>query len=374
MWIIALRSVTRQRRRLIATVLGLGLLFLLNLIQVGMLFGWCRTTSEIIWQADADLWVMARGTPALDYGAPIPSRRIYQTRNVNGVIWAEGMILKWTMWQRPDGRLTSIELVGIDRELVGGPWRMQDGVTQDVWSPDSVIVDAAYLEPLGVSELGDEVDISGSRAVVRGICQGVRTFTASPFVFTSLTSSRQYIHALLDDEITFVLARCAKGEVPEKIAKRIELAVPEVEVLTRRQFAWRTAAYWMLRTGAGTTVLVIGSLGFGVAILVVSQTLYSLTMDLLPHYGVLRALGFSGWKLASIVILQSGVLASVGMSLGGLAFHVACRYAEDTTLSLTMPPYVLFVLVAAYFSSCLASAIIPIQTILRLDPATAFRV
>lgn len=374
MCMIALRSVLCQRKRFIATVFGLALLFLLCLVQVGLLVGWCLTTSEIIWRADADLWVMASRTPALDYAAPIPSRRIYQTRSVPGVLWAEGMIVKWALWQRPDGRLISVEVVGVDRGLVGAPWNMQHGQAAHLWIPDSVIVDAAYLDALGLVTAGDEVDISGSRAVVRGISQGVRTFTASPFVFTSLPTSRQYVRSVGHEEISFVLARCEKGIAPQEAAQRIARAVPNVEVLTRRDFAWRTAAYWMLRTGAGATVLVVAGLGFGVSVLVVSQSLCSLTMDLLPHYSVLRALGFSGYKLAGIVLCQSGILAAVGVSLGGLFFLGARQMTIGTTLSMAMPRAVLLVLVAAYLLSCLGASVIPIRTVLRHDPASAFRV
>jgi hypothetical protein len=41
----------------------------------------------------------------------------------------------------------------------------------------------------------------GSRAVVRAICSGVRTFSAAPYVFTSLDRSRTYDKNHASDEI-----------------------------------------------------------------------------------------------------------------------------------------------------------------------------
>lgn len=374
MWLIAWRIVTRQPNRLAFTVAGLGVLFLLSLVQVGLLVGWCLTTSAIILSAEADLWIMAPNTPAFDYGAPIPAQRIYQARNVPGIAWAEGMILKWAIWQRPDGRRISVEVVGLDRSLVGGPWSMHVGNLADLEVPDSVIVDAAYLPSLGVSSPGDEVDIYGHRATVRGISEGVRTFTASPFVFASLSSSRRYVHSMLDDEITFVLARCAEGVSPRAAARRVAQLVPHVEVLTRGQFARRTAAYWMLGTGAGITVVIVAILGFMVSALVVSQSLYSLTIDALPHYAVLKALGFASWKLGVIVVLQACLLGAGAMAVGGAVFLLARQQVAGTTVSLAMPSAVCVFLMHAFLLSCILASVVPVKTLRRLDPALVFKV
>jgi putative ABC transport system permease protein len=98
------------------------------------------------------------------------------------------MYMDWGMWQRPDGKRISIEIVGLDDHSVGGPWKMKAGRCEDVHLPQGVIIDEAFLSQLGVTIVGDEVELFGKRAIVRGISQEVRTFTASPFVFMSLES------------------------------------------------------------------------------------------------------------------------------------------------------------------------------------------
>ena len=95
--------------RLLITWAGLGGLFFLAAAQVGMLVGWCNSCSAIVRHADTDVWVMTEQAPAFDYGTAIPRQRIYQTRSVEGVAWAEGMIMAWNTWQRPDGRRVNVE-------------------------------------------------------------------------------------------------------------------------------------------------------------------------------------------------------------------------------------------------------------------------
>jgi putative ABC transport system permease protein len=44
------------------TLLGIGASFFLSAAQVGLLVGWCNTTSAIVRHAKVDIWVMARQT------------------------------------------------------------------------------------------------------------------------------------------------------------------------------------------------------------------------------------------------------------------------------------------------------------------------
>lgn len=56
----------------------------------------------------------------------------------------------WATWNRPDGRKVNIEMVGLDRSLTGGPQRMVAGDLAAVMRDRSVVVDAMYLDLLGV--------------------------------------------------------------------------------------------------------------------------------------------------------------------------------------------------------------------------------
>jgi putative ABC transport system permease protein len=148
--------------------------------------GWCNTNSALIRHASADVCVMAPQTPAFDYGTAIPRNRVYQVRSVPGVDWAEGLFMAWNVWQRTDGRRVNIELVGLDESCVAGHWKMKAGGVSAVHRPDTVLVDDLYLQALGIDQIGQEFEMIGERAVIGGITEEVRTFTASPFVFTSI--------------------------------------------------------------------------------------------------------------------------------------------------------------------------------------------
>ena len=92
-----------------------------------------------------------------------------RARTIEGVAWAEGILMAWSEWQRHDGRCVKVELVGLDDGLIGGPWKMKTGTVADIHRPSAVIVDELFTGKLGVARLNDEAEMYGNRAIVKGV-------------------------------------------------------------------------------------------------------------------------------------------------------------------------------------------------------------
>ena len=370
---IAWRILTCKPARTVVAIIGLGFLFFLSVAQVGMLVGWCNTTSAIIRHAQADVWVMAERTPAFDDGTAIPRQRVYQSRTVEGVDWAQGLVMVWNTWQRPDGRRVNIELIGLDNGCVGGPWDLQADRVEDVHLPDGVIVDELFVSVLGVERVGDEAERYGRRAIVRGISRDVRTFTASPFVFTSLDSAIRYDRRYSPAEVKYVLVRCSAGYSPEVVRDRLRETLANVEVLTSREFAVKTISYWMLETGIGITVVLTALLGFAVSIVVMTQTMYTLTTEHLEDYATLAALGFLPSQLLNCVLQHALALVSCGIVLGTVGFRSAAMASARTPLPLEMTNEIYAVLVVLSVGVCLVATYVSVGSVLRINPSSVFR-
>lgn len=369
---IAIKMLLHNLARFMSTVSGMSLAFFMAEAQIGLLVGWCNTTSAVIRYADADLWIMAKQTSAFDYGTAIPESRIYQVRSVEGVSWAEGMLMSWVFWRRPDGRSMSIELVGLDDDLIGGPWKMDEGIVAAVQEPDAVVVDRLYCSTLGVTGVGDEAEILGARAVVRGISRGIRTFTAAPFVFTSLETAHKYEPYYSHDEITYVLARCKVGCNLEQVKAAINANVPGIEALTAEEFAFRTIKFWMLETGVGFTVVITATLGLTVGSMIGSQTLYAITNDHREDYATLLAIGFSRWQLVAVVLVQAGMLGALGVMLGSGLFIMAAHQLDQTPVPLDMTMFVFAAMVFISMSCSVLASFLSIGSIFRIDLVAVF--
>jgi putative ABC transport system permease protein len=235
-------------------------------------------------------------------------------------------------------------------------------------------VDELYQAMLGVERLGDEAEMFGHRAIVRGISQDVRTFTASPFIFTSIDAAIDFDRRYRADEITYVLVRCEENADPEEVASRIRREVPHVEVLTTKEFIRRTVSYWMLETGVGITVVLTAVLGLLVSVVVTSQTLFAITQENISYYAMLLAVGFSKRALASVVLCQAITIGGLGILGGTAMFYPAAKFSSRTPIPLEMTFGIYLALVGITVVSSACSCGLALRTVVRTDPAAIFRV
>jgi putative ABC transport system permease protein len=370
---VAVKMLLHSKARSISTLVGIAVAFILSAAQIGLMVSWCNTVSEIVRHAGVDVWVMADRTPAFDYGTPIPQERLYQVRSVPGVAWAETMLMSWMFVHQPDGRMTIVELVGVDDGLAGAPWLMAENSASVVLEPDAVIVDKLYAKQLGISHIGDVVEMSGHRAVVRGFSEGVRTITAAPFVFTSIKSALTYDPRYRSDEVTYVLARCDVGTSPDELRDSIAKLVPSVQVLTTPQFIQLTLSYWLFDTGLGLIVIATAALGLIVGTVIISQALYAITNDHLPNYATLLAVGFGKWQLVAIVMVQALSLGVAGITIGSVVFGRMSVFSRATPIPIEMTPIVFAGIVAIFLASCLGASFLSLRSVFRIDPISVFR-
>jgi len=370
--LIAWKMQVSHRGKMLASTVGVAAGFFLTMAQVGMMMGWIDTSTLAIQRAKVDLWVVGMKSPAFDYGSPIPRQRLYQARSVEGVAEAHPLFMAWTIWSRDDGRKVNIEMIGLDHSLAGGPTRMLEGDLRSVMREKCVVVDSMYLELLGVTHVGQRAEILGRRAEVTGISEGVRTFTASPFVFTSIEEAIHYDKRYRADEITYVLVRCEEGADVKVVAERLRVRLPSVEVLTKREFQWRSGEYWMIGTGIGFTVIVTAVLGLIIGALVISQTLFSLLQDHRPHYATMLALGFETGLLGKVVFLQSLFLWLAGALLGWLLFAGVGRVAEASPVPLRMNAFALAWILGGQALASVGAGLWILRKLRSIDPTTVF--
>jgi putative ABC transport system permease protein len=370
---IALRNLLHDRVRLAVTLVGVIFAVVLIAVQGGLFVGFTRATSCVIENTEAEIWVSSKGVRNFDVTHPLPDFKFHQILRVLGIARAERFIVRFANWKKPAGGMESVEVVGFDTASgLGRPWNVTAGSLAALRLPDSVAVDGLYLDKLGLTGLGQHVEIGDIRARVVALTSGIRSFTTSPYVFCSYQNARHYAK-FKQGQCTYVLVRPAPGVAPAALRDAIRADVPDVDVFTREEFADKTQHYWMFTTGAGMALLIAACLGLVVGGVVVAQTLYATTMDHLPEFGTLRAMGAPGGYIHRIIVVQAVAAALVGYGCGIVIGYVLVGLAErgGASIVLTGPMAVgLFFLTVVM---CVAAGLVSIRKVTRIDPAMVFR-
>ena len=370
---LARRTLFHDKARFAVTLCGVVVAVLLITVQIGLLLGFMSSTTTLIDNAGAELWIAPVRTPNVDIAAPLPERWIYQALGESGVADARRMIVYFVNWKRPDGGTESASIVGMEPgQPMGQPWNVVAGDVKEMSLDDAVFVDELYLEKLGVTRIGQQVEINGRRARVAGFTQGIRSFTTSPYVFTSLSNARGYAH-LAEDQVTYFVVKAAAGVDVEELRARLARRLPHAEVLTRQAFARRTQVYWMIETGAGMALAVAAIMGVIVGVVVVSQTIYATTMDHLREYGTLKAIGASNFFVSSLIVRQAAWVGTIGYGLGMLASLLPVRLSQTQPAAILLPWELAGFMFVLTLVMCVAASLTSINKVMRTEPALVFK-
>jgi putative ABC transport system permease protein len=370
---LARRNLFHDKVRLIVTVTGIVFAVVLIVVELGLFVGFTETTSSLIDHSGADLWVTSRHVPYVELGVPFSERKLYQVRAVPGVKEAEKLNSRWSQWKRADGRQESVQVVGFDPDSsLGRPWNLVQGSVEELKRPDAVIMDEIYKAKLGVTHTGELFEINGHRARVVGFTRGIRSFTTSPYVFTTFNNSESFTN-VPDDQTIFILVKVAPGASVEQVRRGILGNVKDVEVFTSHEFSRMTQFYWMFTTGAGVAVLLAAVLGLVVGFVVVAQTIYATTVDHLKEFGTLKAMGAPNSYVYKVIITQAAISAVMGYVLGMIVSGFVVRASQSGGAAILMPWPMAIGMFFLTLLMCVSAALVSINKVTRLDPAVVFK-
>src|SRR5579863_3963195 len=96
---LARRNLFHDRIRLIVTLAGISFSVVLMVVQWGLFRGFSTSTTGLIDNSGADIWVTAKNTAYLEQAVPFNERKYYQVLATPGVGRAMKYIVHWSTWK-----------------------------------------------------------------------------------------------------------------------------------------------------------------------------------------------------------------------------------------------------------------------------------
>lgn len=370
---LALRNLLHDRVRLAVTLVGILFSIVLVAVQLGLYLGSSRMITANIARSNADLIITTFGAKSFeDGGILLGDRERHQALATPGVESVVPIVVAFAEWRKPEGGSSRVVLIGADADDQGlVPWSLTKGTLEDIKAPDAIAVDQTYLNELGINGIGDTAQVANGRVKIKALTEGIRSFTQSPYAYTTLNRARQLL-GVDDDKSTFLLVKLAPGanvaQVQKDLAKRLDSA----DVLTKDEFESRSLKQWLFRTGAGLALIGGAILGSLVGTVIVAQTLYSSTKDHIHEFATLRALGSSRGYIYKVILSQAALSAVMGYVLGMMIALLILYLSRNSSLPLVMTPGLAFWLFALTLFMCAISALSAIVKVTKIDPATVF--
>jgi len=372
----AFRIIIHEKEKFSGAVVGVALATFLMILQCGFYLGYQRDITVVVDSVDADLWIIPKNQPLFDGWDAMDDLPFYRMREHPDVARAARLVWGYAPYRIPStGGKDTVEVLGVEFDS-GIVLKMGLGRhdLDELLRPDgNILVGRKDREKLGITTLGvDGIEIVGRKATVVGLVDDVHLFTTAGFVLTDLDNARTFLR-LPPNHASYFVCKCRPGADVEQVVRDLRADFPEHDILTARAFHDRAAKYWSTRTGIGPVLMLSAALATLVGFMIVMLAFYISTVDKLPIFSFIKALGASSAEVVSILVFQVVIVFLIGCGFAGLGLHVALRFLEDTTISTVVTRQLVLAGVGTTAFCSALSSLLSIRKVINTDPGEAFR-
>ncbi|MCK7474466.1 MAG: ABC transporter permease [Rhodopseudomonas palustris] len=372
---LARRTLLYEWRRYLAALLAVAFSGLLVLVQIALLLGMFRTTTTVVENAAADLWLVEPTVASFDLARELSPRAENRVRAHPAVQRTERLALAFADWRGPQGARVAITLVALDVSpgSLAFPRSLPDELREALQPAGTVLVDQADLNKLGVEYVRDGAEIDGRRVRVAGVTTGFRAIGGA-MVFVSEATYREIRGGASRDTPHYVLAGLAPDQDVTAVRQELsEIGGSLFRVMTPDELASMSQLYWLLESGTGIGFLFSTVLGLLVGVAITSQTLRAAVLSSLREYATLRALGVPLPALRAVVLEQATWIGAAGFAVTALATVLVVGIAISAGVAVAVTWWA--VLGTALFSMLVSivSGLMSLGPLLRTEPAELLR-
>lgn len=377
---LALLSLLHNRRRLIASALGIGFAVLLMLTELGFMTAINDSTTLWVDAMAADLVVISHLKDDINPSKPFPLRRLERLRAHPAVDDAYPLYVSRVGSWKSAGRVQQdiIRVVAFDPRQPAIDLPGIEDQRHILLRDDVALVDRRLRDSYGGLATGIDGELNGRAIQVQGdYALGPDLQLNATLVVSDLTFRRCF---LTDDGrdplewVDFGLLQIADGGDPGTLQRQLQQrAGDDLLVLTRDGLKERIHRFWLYNQPVGAVFGIGMVVGFLIGMAICYQILFTDVIDQLPQLATLKAMGYRDAYLFAMTLRRSLYLALaaliLGLPCGWLTFE-ALQRLTGLTFTLTFGRAAVVSLLTILM--CGLAGLIAMRRAIAADPAELF--
>jgi putative ABC transport system permease protein len=364
-------------------VAGVGFAVVLIFMQLGVL-GSAEQSATLVFEAlDFDILIRSRHYLHLVASYTFPRERLHQAASLSEVEHATPVYMASDFWRNPaTGGKRAMLVIGVDPV---DPVFCVNEIQHELAVlnvPEFVLIDQKSRREFGPrdgsrfgeGDIGVESEIGPHAVRIVGHFTLGMGFVADGAVLTSIRGFQRIRPRQVPNDVSLGLIKLKPGADPDAVAAAIRKQLSDdVEVLPRAKVLKQEVTHWVWETSIGLIFQLSVVVAMVVGTAIVYQVLSSDVANHLPEYATLKAMGYSGNYLASIVLQQAAALAVLGFAPGlviSMGLYALTRAAARIPIDMDLGR-VAFVFSLAVLM-CMISGLGALRKVRTADPADLF--
>lgn len=378
---LAWRQLRSEKARLASAIAGVLFACVLVFMQLGFRSALFESATNLIGSMRGDLFLMHPLTTASFRPEPLPRVRAQQALALPEVERAVPVYLAQATWRNPEtGTRRAIQLIGVDTAAGVLEFPGLAPLVDALNRADTVAFDTRSRPEFGpVARLLEEqgtlhAEIGSRRMEVVGLIEIGPSFGADGNVVLSEVNFRRVAKDRQVAAVDLVAIKLRPGADLLATQQRLREVLPaDVMVLTQDELRAHERRYWEEATPIGF-IFAFGSLmGLVVGMVIVYQILFSDIASHLKEYATLKAMGYSGFYLARVVLGAALILAVTGFVPGLLlSFFLYDLVGSATFLPLRLDFALGASVFAMIFTMCAVAGLLAVRKLRDANPADMF--
>ena len=380
---LAWRQLRSEKARLASAIAGVLFACVLVFMQLGFRGALFESATNLIGAMRGDLFLMHPLTTASFRPEPLPRVRAQQALALPEVERAVPVYLAQATWRNPvDGTRRAVQLIGVDTaagvlEFPG----LDAPLVEALKRADAVAFDTRSRPEFGpvarlLAERGGpiEVEIGSRRVDVVGLIEIGPSFGADGNVVLSEVNFRRLVKERQVAAVDLVAIKLRPGADLLEAQARLRALLPaDVMVMTQAELRAHERRYWEEATPIGFIFAFGSAMGLVVGMVIVYQILFSDIAGHLKEYATLKAMGYSGFYLARVVLGAALILAVAGFIPGlALSYLMYDFVGSATFLPLRLDLQMGVSVFLMIFAMCAIAGLLAVRKLRDANPADMF--
>ncbi|HWT10790.1 MAG TPA: ABC transporter permease DevC [Roseomonas sp.] len=378
---LAWRQLRAERARLFSAMAGVMFAAVLVFMQLGFRSALFDSATRLLAAMEAELFLMNPLTTVSFRPEALPRIRAHQALALPEVAQAVPVYLTQATWRNPqDGSRRMIQMIGFD---IGAGAMHFEGL--DAIAPALRGIDAVGFDTRSRPEFGDvarifaeqgpfQVQVGTRMVEMVGLVTIGPSFGADGNLVMSEVNFRRMVPTRQASNTDLVAIRLRPGTDIAAAQQRLrEILPPDVVVLSHAELVAHERHYWESATPIGFIFAFGSVMGLIVGMVIVYQILFSDIANHLREYATLKAIGYSNFYLARVVMAAALILAVIGFVPGAvLSAWLYGVVADATFLPLAMTVERATMVFGLIFGMCAAAGLLAMRKLRDASPADMF--
>ena len=378
---LAWRQLRAERARLFSAIAGVMFAAVLVFMQLGFRSALFDSATRLLTAMESELFLMNPLTIASFRPEPLPRVRAHQALALPEVAQAVPVYLAQSSWRNPeDGSRRAIQMIGFDADAGAMQFEGLDAIAPALRRVDAVGFDTRSRPEFGdvarlFAERGPfDVQVGNRMVQMVGLVSIGPSFGADGNLVMNEVNFRRMVRDRQASNTDLVAIRLRPGADIAAAQQRLRRILPgDVLVLTHDELVAHERYYWETATPIGFIFAFGSVMGLIVGMVIVYQILFSDIANHLREYATLKAIGYSNFYLARVVMAAALILALIGFVPGAaLSTWLYGIVADATFLPLAMTVERATMVFGLIFGMCALAGLLAMRKLRDASPADMF--